>query len=389
MVLGWLAHSNNKWRVFVSHRVQLIRDILPHTRWRHVQTSCNPADHASRGLLPRQIINCDLWWHGPPWLCLSPSHWPTLLNPPKLQSLPEAVARVNVIVDIPSPAPPWNFFTSLRKAVRILFWCLCFIANCHLKVSADRLLDPVLSPIEISTTSILLVRLSQQESFPEEYAVLQRRRAIMKPANLAALQLFLAPDGLIRIGGRLGHSLLPSEQRHPILLHHRSGYAKLLVQDVHVNASHACPSTMMAILADSYHLLGARRLVKSHSSWKLTRHLSQEIWCMWKSTYLKSLNAHSMWKTSRPNLRVGDVVVVKDETLRQRSWPLALIVRTYPGKDNLVRVVDIRCHDKIFRRPIHKLEKLFSTEEDSRLQPPGEYVQVSPYLDEEATKLPS
>ena len=106
----------------------------------------------------------------------------------------------------------------------------------------------------------MLVRLSQQQSFPEEYTVIQRLRVITKPANLAALQLFLEPNGLIRID-----SLLPSEQRHPILLNHRSGYVKLLVQDVHVNASHAGPSTMMAILAGSYHLLGARRLVKSHS----------------------------------------------------------------------------------------------------------------------------
>ena len=77
--------------------------------------------------------------------------------------------------------------------------------------------------------------------------------------------------------------------------------------------------------------------------WKLTRQLSQEIWRLWKSTYLKAINAHSKWKTARPNLQVGDVVVVKDDTLRQHTWPLALVIRTFPGKDKLVRVVDIRC----------------------------------------------
>ena len=83
--------------------------------------------------------------------------------------------------------------------------------------------------------------------------------------------------------------------------------------------------------------------------WKLTRQLSQEIWHLWKSTYLKPINAHSKWKTARPNLQVGDVVVVKDETLRQRTWPLALVIRTFPGKGELVRVVDIRCQNKVFR----------------------------------------
>ena len=40
---------------------------------------------------------------------------------------------------------------------------------------------------------------------------------------------------------------------------------RILIQDIHISAAHAVQSTMMAILADSYHLLGARRLVKSLS----------------------------------------------------------------------------------------------------------------------------
>ena len=112
---------------------------------------------------------------------------------------------------------------------------------------------------------MLLAKLSQQESFPDAYVAFQLGKSISKPANLAALKLFIASDGLIRIGGRLGHSLLPSEQRHPVLLHHQSRYSRLLVQDIHANALHAGPSTMMAIMAEHYHILGARRLVKSLS----------------------------------------------------------------------------------------------------------------------------
>ena len=40
---------------------------------------------------------------------------------------------------------------------------------------------------------------------------------------------------------------------------------KLLIQDLHISGAHAGSSTMMAILAESYHLLGARRLLKSLS----------------------------------------------------------------------------------------------------------------------------
>ena len=118
VVLGWLTHSTNNWRVFVSHRVVQIRNTLPHTRWRYVPSSDNPTDHASHGLTPSHIVNCEVWWHGPPWLCLPPAHWPAHLNPTKLQSLPKSVARVNIVsapVDIASSTPPWQLFSLFRR----------------------------------------------------------------------------------------------------------------------------------------------------------------------------------------------------------------------------------------------------------------------------------
>ena len=50
-----------------------------------------------------------------------------------------------------------------------------------------------------------------------------------------------------------------------MLLHHQSRYSRLLVEDIYANALHAGPSTMMAIMAEYYYLLGARRLVRSLS----------------------------------------------------------------------------------------------------------------------------
>ena len=36
----------------------------------------NPADCASRGLLPSQLMVHELWWDGPPWVSLNHREWP-------------------------------------------------------------------------------------------------------------------------------------------------------------------------------------------------------------------------------------------------------------------------------------------------------------------------
>ena len=61
MVLGWLAKSPSCWKTFVTNRVADIQDFVPAPQWKHVPTDSNPADHASRGLTPKELVCEDLW----------------------------------------------------------------------------------------------------------------------------------------------------------------------------------------------------------------------------------------------------------------------------------------------------------------------------------------
>ena len=47
------------------------------------------------------------------------------------------------------------------------------------------------------------------------------------------------------------------------------------------------------------------------------------------------------------------------------KWPLARVIKTYPGKDGIVRVVNIKTQRGSYRRPVHKLAVLlpFETEQ--------------------------
>ena len=39
-------------------------------------------------------------------------------------------------------------------------------------------------------------------------------------------------------------------------------------------------------------------------------------------------------------------------------WPLAKVTQTYPGKDGLVRVVDVKTSKGIYKRPVTKVAVL-------------------------------
>ncbi|XP_062712504.1 uncharacterized protein LOC134289861 [Aedes albopictus] len=68
IVLEWLSSHPRKWKTYVANRTSMILDFLPRSSWNHVPSSENPADCASRGLLPalkrfcgRRGLPCQLW----------------------------------------------------------------------------------------------------------------------------------------------------------------------------------------------------------------------------------------------------------------------------------------------------------------------------------------
>ncbi|XP_043487121.1 uncharacterized protein LOC122514393 [Polistes fuscatus] len=76
IVLTWLRKHPCHWKTFVANRVSLIQTQLPSATWSHVQTKENPADLASRGVLPKESAESSLWWRGPAWLSMSSVQWP-------------------------------------------------------------------------------------------------------------------------------------------------------------------------------------------------------------------------------------------------------------------------------------------------------------------------
>ncbi|XP_067946287.1 uncharacterized protein [Watersipora subatra] len=95
--------------------------------------------------------------------------------------------------------------------------------------------------------------------------------------------------------------------------------------------------------------------------WRRVQHLVDLFWSRWKSEYLQALQNRSKWQGTKRNLRVGDIVLLKDESVCRSDWSMAKIVELLPGKDGLVRKAKVQVSKSssqggiIVERPIHKM----------------------------------
>ncbi|XP_017482274.1 PREDICTED: uncharacterized protein LOC108371266 [Rhagoletis zephyria] len=76
IVLGWIRGDPNRWKIFVSNRINKILEVSEEGQWRYVASEDNPADCSSRGLSSLKLARYQLWWRGPSWLSLPASEWP-------------------------------------------------------------------------------------------------------------------------------------------------------------------------------------------------------------------------------------------------------------------------------------------------------------------------
>ena len=133
-------------------------------------------------------------------------------------------------------------------------------------------------------------------------------------------------------------------------------------------------------------------VVPLHRRWKFLNLLAEELWLKWKTTYLQSLQMQSCWKTATDSIRKGNLVLLKDDLLATPHWPTAVVSEVFPGEDGLVRVVDVYCKGKTYRRPITKLSLLYSLPRptsDDVAPSPTEKIRVMPPSIADDTSMPA
>ncbi|UYV73344.1 hypothetical protein LAZ67_10002797 [Cordylochernes scorpioides] len=88
--------------------------------------------------------------------------------------------------------------------------------------------------------------------------------------------------------------------------------------------------------------------------WSLIQPQRDYFWNRWSCEYLHQLQERRKWRTSHPDVNIGDLVMLKEQN-KPLQWKLARIVQIFPGEDDHVRVVLLRTPKGLLKRPITKI----------------------------------
>ncbi|XP_062714016.1 uncharacterized protein LOC134290827 [Aedes albopictus] len=267
IVLQWLSAHPRKWKTYVANRTSAILEVLPRDRWNHVRSEDNPADCASRGLTPGELVTHPLWWCGPDELKSETEHWKRvpveqvddeeLLELRRLKVLHTAIPIIRTNYDIETS------LLERRSNYTLIVRTLAYVNRFLLALKADNEnLNLGLSPNEIYDAKMQLARAAQYAAYKPELELLQKGNELPPKHKLSALHPFLDSQGTMRVGGRLQNSAYPYDVKHPVILPANHKVTELLLRDIHLRNLHAGPSLLAVTVNQQFWVVGLQTAVR-------------------------------------------------------------------------------------------------------------------------------
>ncbi|XP_055543756.1 uncharacterized protein LOC129729270 [Wyeomyia smithii] len=91
------------------------------------------------------------------------------------------------------------------------------------------------------------------------------------------------------------------------------------------------------------------------SLWQRSQSFVQTIWKKWSTQYFSDLHNRTKWTRRRDNLRIGTMVLLKEENLPPLRWMLGRVTQVHTGSDGCVRVATVKTKDGVYQRGISKI----------------------------------
>ena len=221
VALFWIKGYEREWRQLhvVENRIREIHQLTPVEQWRHCPGVYNPADLPSRGVDIDELIDNQLWLHGPSWLCDATGM--DDLNSRLDESVLKGVyvgaesegqmqfqeahylhASQKSVVD---PSMPCKNCSSLTRLLRVTALVFKFVEM--LESGSRQTVSPSVQTKDIVDTEHYWIRVTQR------YLVQNNKFNEWK----VQLGLYIDDSGLWRCRGRLNNSSLSESAKHPIL----------------------------------------------------------------------------------------------------------------------------------------------------------------------------
>ncbi|XP_062713303.1 uncharacterized protein LOC134290245 [Aedes albopictus] len=215
-----------------------------------------------------EFIESKLWRSGPDWLACPKEDWP-IATP---QIVPEADLETRMVsvaaVTVPSINPLFLRWSSYPRLLHVVGLCLRFADNCRSRNRPPPSNEStpstiVVSPSLLRRAKALLIRLAQEDNFAEEIRKLEQESTVGKRSPLRKLSPFLDSERVVRVGGRLNHSLLPYQAKHPALLPKMHPLTRLIAEHLHKKLQHGGGRTLLTAIREEFWPIDGRRLVRS------------------------------------------------------------------------------------------------------------------------------
>ena len=116
---------------------------------------------------------------------------------------------------------------------------------------------------------------------------------------------------------------------------------------------------------DEFQESGFKQEMDVRERWKHRQTLVRQFFNSWVKNYILSLQQRHKWQDKKPNIRIGDLVLVEKEKLKKHRWPLGLIKDLIIGRDGLIRSVRLTTseHAEPVTRSIHEIFPLEAASE--------------------------
>lgn len=140
-----------------------------------------------------------------------------------------------------------------------------------------------------------------------------------------------------------------------------------------------CPA-MLLTLKDNPHKAAQDTFSKEDvlaygkKRWRKVQAIAEEFWTSWRQSYLSQLQERRKWMKPKRSICVGDVVLLRDKSVKRNQWPLARVWSVKTSEDGLVRSATIVVVKKgtggisrksFFERPVSELVLLIPEGENS------------------------